>query len=129
MKKFFILVILALGMFNFGCDKCECDTDEFYIQYAVGVLSIDSGEVIDIFYRDDNNETITLSTDTAFSIVLGPVEKGFTASLSAVTGREIGNTTLIVNILVAKNDGPFISKRYAEMVTSGIMGTEYTIDF
>ena len=129
MKKIFLLAILALGVFISGCDKCECDTDEFYIQYAVGVLSIDSGEVIDIFYRDDNNETITLSTDTAFSIVLGPVERGFTAFLAAGNLREIGNTTLKVNILVAKNDGPFVSKVGAERVTSGSMGIEYTIDF
>jgi len=129
MKKIVLLVILALGIFNFGCEKCECDTDEFYIQYAVGVLSIDSGVVFDIFYRDDNNETITLSTDKAFSIVLGPVERGFTAFLSAGKLGEIGNTTLKVNILVAKNDGPFVSKVGAEKVTSGIMGIEYTIDF
>ena len=132
MKKLVLLVILALGFFNFGCNrsyKSEKDTPECYVWYTVGLDTRYMGVALDIVYVDEYNETITLSTDKAFSIVLGPVERGFTAFLSAGKLGEIGNTTLKVNILVAKNDGPFVSKVGAERVTSGSMGVEYTIDF
>ena len=132
MKKIVLLVILALGFFDFGCNrsyKSEKDTPECYVWYTVGLDTRYMGVALDIVYVDEYNETITLSTDKAFSIVLGPVERGFTAFLSAGKLGEIGNTTLKANIAVTKNDGPFTVKASGENDTSEPLKLEYTIDF
>ena len=39
MKQIVFLIIVAFLVFISGCEKCECDPDEYYIKYAVGVQS------------------------------------------------------------------------------------------
>lgn len=102
MKKLALLINLALGFSNFGCEKSDecpgCDPDEYYIQYVAGLSTGISGVVRVITYTDETNQAITFVTDRTFSIELGPVEKGFTASLSANTLNTVDNSTLKARI-------------------------------
>ena len=130
MKKYVLLVILAFGIISFGCEKCEeCDPDEYYIKYAVAVQTIYMGVALDIVMTNEYNETTPISTTGSWNMTIGPVEKGFNASLSAATEREISSTILITKIYVSKNDGPFAEKASGESDTSEPVQIDYTIDF
>ena len=124
MKKIVLLVILAFGIFNFGCEK-----NEYYVKYAVGLDTRYMGVALDITYINDNNEATRLTATDVWSMTIGPVDEDFNASLSVATQREISNTTLIANIQVSKNDGPFVIKASGESDTSEPVQIEYAIDF
>jgi hypothetical protein len=65
MKKIVLLVILAFGVINFGCDKCECDPDEYYIKYSVGVQTNHIWVPIDIEIINEYGETVSYSATDA----------------------------------------------------------------
>ena len=110
MKKITLLAILVLGIVSFGCEKCDCDSDEYYIKYAAGAETIYSGGTLSINMRDENNENSSLDvTRNSWDIVIGPVGKGFTASLS-VSSTYRYHTTLKAFIYISKNDSPFALK-------------------
>lgn len=126
--------IVTLGIINFGCKKCEeceeCDPDEYYIKYAVGLDTRYMGVGLDIVYTNEYNETTPFSTESSWNMTLGPVEKGFTASLSGATQTTPGNTILLVKIYVSKNDSPFALKASDESddLTAPLQ-IDYTIDY
>lgn len=132
MKKIFILAVLAFGIINFGCEECEENTDEYYIKYYAEAETGVGAFEIDITYKNEYGEIETIYTTkpSGLRITLGPVEEGFTASVSIATRREISNTTLKANIQVSKNDGPFAEKASGESDDlSEPLEIEYTIDF
>ena len=133
MKKIFLLAILALGVFISGCDKCEeCDPDEYYIKYAVGV---ESGRVsnvpIDIEIINEYGDKVSYSGTDSWNITVGSVEEDFTASLWVELNQDyLGDATLIANIQVSKNDGPFVMKASGESANENEpVQIEYAIDF
>ena len=132
MKKFVLLVILAIGVFNFGCEKCECDPDEYYIKYAVGV---ESGRVsnvpIEIEIINEYGDKVSYSDTDTWNITLGSVEEDFTASIWVELNQNfLGGATLIANIQVSKNDGPFVVKASGESADlNDPVQIDYTIDF
>jgi hypothetical protein len=132
MKKLVLLVILALGFFNFGCEKCEeCDPDEYYIKYAVGVQANAIWVPIDIEIINEYGDKVSYSDTDSWNITVGSVEEDFTASLRVELNQNfLGDATLIANIQVSKNDGPFVLKASGESADENEpVQIDYTIDF
>ena len=124
--------ILALGIFNFGCEKCEeCDPDEYYIKYAVGVQTNHIWVPIDIEIINEYGDKVSYSDTDSWNITLGSVEEDFTASLWVELNQNFGGgATLIANIQVSKNDGPFVVIASGDSAeTSEPLELEYKIDF
>jgi hypothetical protein len=69
MRKIVILAILAFGVINFGCDKSDKDTDEYYVKYGAGAQTIYSSMDLDITFINEN-ETLT-TTITSWSMTIG----------------------------------------------------------
>ena len=132
MKKFVLLVILALGIFNFGCEKCECDPDEYYIKYAVGVQTNHIWVPIDIEIINEYGDKVSYSDTDSWNITVGSVEEDFTASLRVELDQNnfFGDATLLPKIYVSKNDSPFALKESGESDDlSEPLEIEYTIDY
>ena len=130
MKKIIILAILAFGIINFGCEKCDCDSDEYYIKYETYCTTRYVGHNLDISISMENSEITTFTTDPhgSWETVIGPVKKGFTASISVETTNT--DITLEASISVSKNDSPFALKASGESDDlSEPLVIEYTIDF
>ena len=128
-------LIFTIGIINFGCEKCEeceeCDLDEYYIKYAVGVQANSYKVPIDIVIRNEHDKTTPYSDTDSWNITLGPVKKGFTASIWVEFGHTfLGDATLIAKIYVSKNDSPFALKEEAESAdTNEPVQIDYTIDY
>lgn len=133
MKKLALLIILAFALLNFSCEKSEecpeCVPDEYYIKYHVSLLTSYTEVVRVITYTDETGQAITFVTDRTFIIDLGPVEKGFTASLSANTLGTVDNSTLMANIYASKNGDPFIVMAHGDNDTSEPVQIDCIIDF
>jgi len=131
MKKVVLLAILALGIFNSGCETCECDPDEYYIKYTVGVQSNAIWVPIDIEIVNEYGDMVSYSGTDSWYITLGAVEKDFTASLSVELNQDfLGDAILTANIQVSKNDGPFVVKASGESADENDpVQIDYSIDF
>ena len=134
MKKIVFLIIVALGVFNFGCEKCDCpgyEPDEYYIKYAAGVESNAIWVPIDIEIINEYGDKVSYSDTDTWIITVGSVEEDFTASLSVELNQEyLGDATLTANIQVSKNDGPFVMKASGESANENEpVQIDYTIDF
>ena len=134
MKKIFILAILAFGIINFGCEKCDCpgyEPDEYYIKYAAGVESNSIWVPIDIEIINEYGDKVSYSGTDSWNITVGSVEEDFTASLWVELNQDyLGDATLTANIQVSKNDGPFVLKASGESADENEpVQIDYTIDF
>ena len=130
MNKIIVLAILALVVFISGCDKCECDPDEYYIKYETYGTTRYAGHNLDISISTENSEitTFTTASQGSWETVIGPVKKGFTASISVETSHT--DLTLEASISVNKNDSPFALKASGESDDlSEPLEIEYTIDY
>ena len=115
MSKFglFALVIALLTSIA-SCDKSE-DPDVYYVKYKV----YENAENLEIEYVSVNTENgiQTLYGDSDFEVIVGPVEKGFEASM-VVEGSGLMEEYVFLEILVSVNDGPFALK----LQERGILG-------
>lgn len=115
MSKFglFALVIALLTSLA-SCDKSE-DPDVYYVKYKV----YENAENLEIEYVSVNTENgiQTLYGDSDFEVIVGPVEKGFEASM-VVEGSGLMEEYVFIEILVSVNDGPFALK----LQERGILG-------
>ena len=115
MSKFglFALVIALLTSIA-SCDKSE-DPDVYYVKYKV----YENAENLEIEYVSVNTENgiQTLYGDSDFEVIVGPVEKGFEASMVA-EGSGLMEEYVFIEILVSVNDGPFALK----LQERGILG-------
>ena len=115
MSKFglFALVIALLTSIA-SCDKSE-DPDVYYVKYKV----YENAENLEIEYVSVNTENgiQTLYGDSDFEVIVGPVEKGFEASM-VVEGSGLMEEYVFIEILVSVNDGPFALK----LQERGILG-------
>ena len=130
MKKIIILAILAFVVFISGCEKCECDTDEYYVKYETYGTTRYVGHNLNISISMENSEITTFTTapQGSWETVIGPVKKGFTASISVETSHT--DLTLEASISVNKNDSPFALKAIGESNDlSEPLEIEYTIDY
>lgn len=130
MKKIVLLVILAFVLFISGCEKCDCGSDDYYIKYETYGTTQYVGHNLDISISMENSEITTFTTGPqgSWETVIGPVKKGFTASISVETSHT--DLTLEASISVSKNDSPFALKASGESDDlSEPLQIEYTIDF
>lgn len=107
------LMALFFGLVVSGCSKEDIKPDEFYVKYAGNSSTIYIGGKLDIELTNENNQNITMqvSTRTPWEIVVGPVKKGFKASLKvSEAGNNYGKLTLQAQISVSKNGSSFALK-------------------
>ena len=133
MKKIALLAILAFGIVIYGCEKNNDDenNDEYYIKYAVGVQSNAIWVPIDIEIINEYGDKVSYSDTDSWNITLGSVEEDFTASIWVELNQDfLGDATLVANIQVSKNDGPFVVKASGESADENApVHIDYTIDF
>jgi len=116
------LIIGLLGILNFGCNKENENTnvvaDEYYVKYIVNSSTpyVEGGKSISrtaqITSENNSNKSFTFNK-SAWETTIGPVKKGFHASLNSSFSQVFGgpNRTYInIEIHVSKNNGPFALK-------------------
>ena len=105
--------IFTLGVANWGCCKDDIKSDEYYVKYEVNSSTIYIGGKLDVQLTAENNQytTLQLPTRTPSEVIIGPVKKGFRASLKvSEVGNNYGHLRLYTQISVSKNDSPFALK-------------------
>ena len=125
MSKFglFALVIALLTSIA-SCDKSE-DPDVYYVKYKV----YENAENLEIEHVSVNTENgiQRLYGDSDFEVIVGPVEKGFEASI-LVEGSGYRSDYAYIEIYVSVNTEPFALKLQKEGnvglgVNSGMPGS------
>lgn len=110
----FILVLSTAVLF-ISCEKEESrPLDEYYVKYEVNSSTIYTGGKLDMTIRTEENENLKLVIDqrTLHETIIGPVEKGFVASMSVTAqGNTYDKLKLYTNIYVSKNESPFALKK------------------
>jgi hypothetical protein len=115
-KGLMIGIIFTLGLMSLGCNKEneENNSDEYYVTYELSSSTIYYGGKLDVVISTDNNisETFVVNQRQNWEVIIGPVQKGFKASLSAnATGNTYNHLRLYTNIYVSKNGSPFALKK------------------
>jgi hypothetical protein len=103
------------------------------VKYKVSSTTIYSGAKLDVTINTENNQNITLIVNqgTQWETVIGPVQKGFNATLKAIaTGETYNQLRLYSEIHVNKNDSPFALKEIDGSDTPrDSVQISYTIDY
>jgi len=105
-------LIITIGTSSIGCSKE--DKDEYYIKYEVNSSTIYTGGKLNVTIstENNNNTTIDINTRTTWETVIGPVKKGFTATLQVTKGGSPDSQLkLYTQISVSKNGSPFALKK------------------
>jgi hypothetical protein len=137
LRKGLILgIIVAFGIINFGC-QCDCEdaTDEYYVKYEVISTTVYGSSMFYATVNNEKNNDLNYSFDggSQWEIIIGPVQKGFTASIGVrVEDYYLGTVRVEfdLNIYVSKNNGPYTIKALdttEELRDSG--QNSYTIDY
>ncbi|MEQ8324022.1 MAG: hypothetical protein RH916_05040 [Vicingaceae bacterium] len=138
----FLGIIFTLGTINFGCAKedCECPTqspqpippdtisDEYYVKYEMQTAFAWGNRTIKVDFKmpDGTVNTFFVGQGSTGSETIGPVEKGFIASM---TGTAEYDAVYTGRIYTSKNNGVFALKSTAE--SSGSIKTwtmRYTVE-
>lgn len=121
MKKFLTVIIISL--FAFTLTSCEGtnqpeNIDEYYVKYSIDVTG-PYQHFWKIVYADVNGMKTTNEGNSVkhWTITIGPVKKGFRASVCNKMGTGYNK------IEVSKNHGPFTNK------AGGEDSANYVIDF
>lgn len=118
-----VIVLFILGIINFGCNKenenTNVATEEYYVKYIVNSSTayVQGGQSIyrtaKITSENNSNQSFTFNKST-WETIIGPVKKGFNASLNASYNDTAfgGPSRTYINseIHVSKNNGPFALK-------------------
>lgn len=109
-------LIFSFGMLSFACKKQseEENSDEYYVQYEVYSTTIYYGGKLDATINTENNQSLTLTINQRqqWETIIGPVKKGFNASLNVeATGNTNNKLRLYTKISVSKNGSPFALKK------------------
>lgn len=128
--------ILAFSIINIGCNKKDADIkvpDEYYIKYEVSSNTIYYGGKLDVTINSETNKpvTITINQRTLWETLIGPVQKGFNATLNVTAiGQTHDKLKLYTNIYVSKNGSPFALKKIDGSDTPrDNVSVNYTIDY
>ena len=136
--KLLVLVFVAtVGVSFTGCDKGDenviGDTDEYYVKYDVNSSTIYSGRKLDVTLNTESNETKTFTIDQRklWETIIGPVQKGFNATLNVIDrSANPDQTKIYTNIYVSKNGSPFALKKSDGSDTPrDAVYVSYTIDY
>jgi hypothetical protein len=107
--------IVTFGIINFGCDKKNEKSviDQYYVKYEVNSYTIYSAEKLSVTISNEIDKmTIIIDKKQLWETVIGPVQKGFIATLNVVSqSGTAGHTSLYTNIYVSKNGSPFALKK------------------
>jgi hypothetical protein len=126
-------LIVTFGILNFGCEDCDCGTDEYYVKYDVNSSTIYSNGKLNVTYKTENNtnNTLTINQRQLWETNVGPVKKGFTATMQIdAVGTTNNQLKLYTNIYVSKNNGPFVLKKTDGSDTPrDFVEISYTIDY
>ena len=136
MKK--IIFLLFLLPFIYACNKdndnddIQEDTSEYYVKYNVKSSSMYIG-VINVNYTVESNQEKTIQTERSgtWETVIGPVKKGFKASLNASDARtDLHHLKLNIKISVSKDGSQFADKAVNSSVNDrSSASANYTIDY
>jgi hypothetical protein len=127
--------IVTFGILNFGCDNEDeiSVSDEYYVKYEVNSTTIYSGGKLNVTINTEKNTTMTISvnTRTQWEAVIGPVQKGFNATLNVIKeGTADSQLQLYTQISVSKNGSPFALKKIDGSDTPrNSVQINYTIDY
>jgi hypothetical protein len=117
---FNILSLLTISLVLTSCDKLSLKRDNYYIKYQVESSTIYYGGKLDVEISNENGSLpLVINQREDWETTIGPVNKGFKASLKATkmgwNGQTIENhLKLKLRILVSKNNGPFALKKSDE---------------
>jgi hypothetical protein len=115
--------IIAIALIILICNSCKkSDTDEagdeFYIKYKFEMSTLAGRtENILIDYNDEDEKNRQTETKGNFETTIGPVSKGFQASISAKDKYPLQfeyHLKLKLKIFVSKNNSPFAEKAVNE---------------
>lgn len=113
-RHFRIVVSGILAFLGILCNSCSKDKDnnEYYVKYEVDSSTIYYGGKLDVTINTEtnNNTTYTINTRSPWEIVVGPVRKGFHATL-AVESPGDSYLKLYTQISVSINGDPFVLKK------------------
>jgi hypothetical protein len=116
-KKIILGLIISLSLINLACNKEDKtsvnDPDEYYVKYEVKSSTIYTGGKLNVNLNSERNQntTIIINTRSSWETVIGPVKKGFNATLRvAKEGNSDNHLKLYVQISVSKNGSPFALK-------------------
>jgi hypothetical protein len=124
------VLILAIGIISFGC-QCDCEDagDEYFVKYEVISSTIYSHLTLNTAVNNEKNNDVNFTFDagTQWETIVGPVQKGFKATI----GVSVETETLIhLKIYVSKNDSPFAIKANDSNDTGRkSVQLNYTIDY
>ncbi|MBO9620005.1 MAG: hypothetical protein J7539_13335 [Niabella sp.] len=107
--------------------------DEYYVKYEVNSSTIYSGVKLNATITDEKNNTKTIIIDarSSWGTIIGPVKKGFKATLNVTCPTETyGQLRLYTQISVSKNSSPFALKKIDGSDTPrNSVQIDYTIDY
>jgi hypothetical protein len=113
-KRFLFHLILSISIFTMACKKENSSpTSEYYVKYEVSSSTIYSGGKLNLIITNEKNSqsAITIATRSPYEVTIGPVKKGFNASLSvSKEGSPDNQLKLYTQISVSKDGGPFALK-------------------
>ncbi|ATL47213.1 hypothetical protein COR50_08475 [Chitinophaga caeni] len=132
-----LLCIITCAILNISCKKesqgDSLNSDEYYVKYEVNSSTIYTGGKLSVILNAENNQafTFTINTRSAWETIIGPVKRGFKASLNVnEIGNNYGHLKLFTQISVSKNDSPFALKKINSSDTPRISTQiDYTIDY
>lgn len=129
-KVFTIICIVALGIVSFGC-QCDCEdaNDEYYVKYEVISTTANNAYTLHATVNNekDNDVSFTFAAGSEWETIIGPVQKGFNATLGISAEASI---IFHLKIDVSKNDSPFAIKANDSSETFRTSGQlSYTIDY
>jgi hypothetical protein len=113
-QRYLFLLILSISIFTMACKKeNSTPSPEYYVKYEVSSTTIYSGGKLNLSITDEKNgqRAITIATRAPYEVTIGPVKKGFNASLSvSKEGTPDSQLKLYTQISVSKDGGPFALK-------------------
>lgn len=119
--SFFLVLVttLLIGTIVGGCKKensedINIQPDEYYVKYEVKSSTIYYGGKLDMTFTTEENkpQTLVINQRSIHETIVGPVKKGFTASMSIMAkGNTHDKLKLYTNIYVSKNGSPFALKK------------------
>lgn len=136
LKLFYFLIFCAITT---GCEKRNIEegqlNDEYYVKYQVESTTIYYEEKLNVQISNINGSLpFLINQRESWETIIGPVKKGFKASLKATKqgwdGQTVENHLKInLQIQVSKNSGPFAMKQINTSNTPrAIAETDYIIE-
>ena len=114
-RIFLLLFFLPFMISISGCKKNLQNNDEYYVKYEVNSNTIYGGRELNVRFKkeDDQFSTLKVGANSQWEITIGPVKKGFVASINASEiMTNYGHLTLSSKISVSKNGSPFATKYF-----------------